>query len=428
MSRISQDATVAVLGTMDTKGAEHAYVCDVIAKHGVRTLVIDTGILGSPRDIHVDISSADVARAAGTNLAAIRAIGSRGPAVETMQRGLTRILRELYDEGRIQGAVALGGAEGTVLGTQAMQVLPLGFPKLMVSAVASGARTFGTYMGASDLSIMHSVVDCAGLNYISREVFANAAAGIAGMARDYLDRQKSPRGVGAVAGVSMLGNTQAAFDHLAPRLAEIGLEPVPFHANGVGGMALDSLAGEGGARVVIDMTLNEVSNWLVGGVTAAPATRMRAAGSAGVPQVVVPGCVDFFTFGAIETVPTKYLDRPLYRHNPHFTLVRATGEEMEAFGCEVAQRLNSSTGPVTVVWPSRGLSIENRPGGSFWDPEADRRFLESLMTHLTVPVRLVEVDAHINDEETAEAVVTAVIELLPDLAQNLDRRVPTTRV
>ena len=182
------EPTVAVVGTMDTKGAEHAFVCEVIRRYGCRTVVIDTGILGEPRQMVPDIAAEHVARAGGTTLARVRASGSRGPAVESMEHGLRAVLRQLLTERRIHGIVALGGAEGTVLGTSAMRALPLGFPKIMVSAIASGRREFGPYMGATDISIMSSVVDCTGLNYISRAVFANAAAGIAGMAKEYVNR------------------------------------------------------------------------------------------------------------------------------------------------------------------------------------------------------------------------------------------------
>jgi len=401
--------TVAVIGTMDTKGHEHSYVCDIITDAGGAVVVIDTGIMAGPRGITPDYSASDVAQAAGTSLDAVRALGSRGPAVETMEIGLEALLKRLFSEGRIHGVIALGGAEGTVLGTRAMRALPLGFPKLMVSAIASGRRQFGTYVGASDVTIMHSVVDVAGLNDISRAVFGNAAGGVLGMAR-YYQQHEADRSGRPIIAVSMLGNTQKAYDNLAPQLIDRGLQPIPFHANGVGGAAMEGLIADGRAVAVIDMTLNEISNQMMGGVTAGDDQRLRTAGAHGIPQVIVPGSVDFFTFGAIDTVPEKYLDRRLYRHNPNFTLVRASADEMAQFGREIAERLSSSTAPTVVIWPRRGLSLEDRPGGLFEDRVANDALLDALRAGLPPSIEITEIDAHISDIELADEVVKAVME------------------
>lgn len=409
--------TVAVIGTMDTKGHEHAFVCDVIHRAGGATIVIDTGIMSGPRGITPTYTAADVARSAGTTLEAVRGLGSRGPAVETMEMGLEALLRQLFELGDIHGVIALGGAEGTVLGTRAMRALPLGFPKLMVSAIASGRRQFGTYMGASDVAIMHSVVDVAGLNDISRAVFGNAAGGILGMARYYQEHHQDKADEPVVA-VSMLGNTQKAYDNLEPLLIAAGLQPIPFHANGVGGAAMESLILDGQAVAVIDMTLNEVTNQLMDGVTAGNDERLRAAGRRGIPQVIVPGCVDFFTYGAIGTLPAHYLNRNLYRHNPNFTLVRATAEEMAGFGREIADRLSASRGPTIVFWPRRGLSLEDRPGGQFEDRAADQAFLDALRAGLPPTIRIQEIDSHISDVELAAEVVKAVISYLNPVPAN----------
>ncbi|MFV0252792.1 MAG: Tm-1-like ATP-binding domain-containing protein [Beutenbergiaceae bacterium] len=409
---MAKSAVVAVVGTMDTKGSEHAYVCDVIRASGVGVLTIDTGILGEPRGIQVDITASEVARAAGTDLEAVRTTGQRGPAVETMERGLRTVVQALSDADEIHGIVTLGGAEGTVLGARVMQMLPLGMPKVLVSAVANGARTFGQYVGGSDLFVVNSVVDCAGLNRLSREVFANAGAAVAAMAQHYHSRHLTGSADEApVVAVSILGNTQGAFDNISRLLQAQGYETIPFHANGSGGMSMEQFAADGHVDVIVDLTLNEVSNHVIGGVTAAPESRMRLPGRRSVPQVVVPGCLDLFTFGSLETLPMQFRDRQLYRHNPHFTLIRANAAEMAAFGREVASRINDTTAPLYLVWPQQGLSIEDAPGGQFWAPEADAALREALLENLTVPYEWVEVDANVNDEATAEAICSAVQDL-----------------
>jgi len=394
--------SIALFGTLDTKGAEIAYVRDRIRALGAEAVVIDTGIVGEPVDCAPDITRAEVAAAAGDELESVRAAGSRGAAVERMQAGVRVVALRLYAEGRLQGALCLGGAEGGLLGAAAMHGLPVGVPKLIVTPSGSGRRAFGPFMGETDTTVMHSVVDILGLHPISRAIFDNAAAAIVGMARD---------GGGAVGaldantvGITMLGQTTPGVMGLRERLLDAGHAPVIFHANGVGGPAMEKLADAGALSGVVDYTLSELANSLMDGIHTTGPDRLRVAGRHGLPQVVVPGCVDFFNQGARDTLPEQYRSRKSYFHNPVATLVRLTADEETALGRMVAERLNEARGPVRVVAPTRGFSLADAEGGDLWDPEADRAFLDSLREALRSDIPYESVDAHVDDDAFADVV------------------------
>lgn len=397
--------TVIVVSTLDTKGIETAYLAARIREAGLQTVVVDCGVLGEPLGIVPDIDHDAVARAAGATLEQARTIGTRGAAIEIMREGLRRVVADLHRDGRCDGMIALGGAEGAIMAAFAMQVLPIGVPKVLVTPLASGRRTFGPFVGTRDMLVMHSVVDILGLNPLSREVFDNAASAIAGMVRARAARAEAPAAEVRAVAITMLGNTTPAVMHMKPRLEAAGYTPVIFHANGVGGRAMEELIAQRAFVGVIDFTTGELTDELVGADYAAGPHRMEAAARAGVPQVVVPGCVDFFVAGPRESVPEKWRSRPMYYHNPAFTLLRTDREEMVELGRIMAGKLNACQGPVAAAYPRRGLSIPNRSGGVFYDPEADAAFLAALRAELRPDILLIEVDAHINDPAFADAVV-----------------------
>jgi uncharacterized protein (UPF0261 family) len=283
----------------------------------------------------------------------------------------------------------------------------------MVSAIANGDRRLGDFTGLVDIHISSSVVDVAGFNRVSRAIYRNAAASVCGMARAAAKdveaaEAEASDGRRPVVAVTMLGNTQAAFDGLQERLGD-AYELLPFHANGTGGPTMEHLVEDGLVDLVIDMTPSEVSNELRGSVMASQTqTRLQVAGPRGIPQIVVPGCVDFFQAGALEDLSEEWRARPTYQHNPHFTLVKATHDEMVQAGVEFARRLNLTVGELIIIWPTGGLSLGDAPGGVFWDPEGDQLFLDALLRDLTVPHRLVKVAAHINDDATVAAICEAV--------------------
>lgn len=404
-------ATVLLIGTLDTKGPETAYLRDRVRELGCDTLVLDSGILGEAVGIEADFSRAVVAEAAGSTINTLRNAGTRGKAVEEMLKGVRKIALELFRAGKIHGAASLGGAEGAVLAAAAMKVLPIGFPKLIVSPLASGHRKFAPFVGTKDVLVMHSVVDILGLNPVSRVVFDNAAAAIAGMAQAYARRQPETQTRKAVA-ATMLGNTTRPLMHIRPQFEACNLDLVIFHANGVGGAAMEELIGQGTFAGVLDYTLSEVAGYVAGGFHNSGGGRLDAAAQAGIPQVVVPGCLDFMVFGARHEVPEQFRDRPMYYHNPEFTLVRLTPEEQLHATLFVAEKLDQARGAVAVLVPLKGGSIMDIEGGEFWLPETNRRCFDALRDTLKPGIQYQEVDAHINDAAFADVAFSTLMELM----------------
>lgn len=407
-------ATVLVIGTMDTKGRESAYLAERIRGHGCTVMTMDVGILGEPEEIRCDLTRAMVARAAGTTLEALRNAGSRGKAVEGMREGARRVARDLADQGRVHGAIALGGAEGAVLAAAAMRQLPLGLPKTIVSPIASGRRTFGPFVGTSDIGVMHSVVDILGLNAIARRVFDTAAAAMAGAAQAYERAAAVPVATGRKQiAATMLGNTTRPLMWIRREFEPAGGDLVIFHANGVGGAALEEQVDAGRIDGVIEYTLSEIIGHIAGGFHDAGPHRLEAAGRGGLPQVVVPGCVDFMVCGPRAEIPSRWQGRPTYYHNPEFTLVRATREEQLEAARQIAAKLSAAQGRVVVLVPTRGLSIPNcerdQTGlpGPFWEPALDAAFRAELRRGLPPRIDYRELDAHVNDEAFARAVLDA---------------------
>ncbi len=410
--------TVLLIGTLDTKGREIAYCRDKIRGLGSDALVLDSGILGEPLDIELtahDISRADVAIAAGTTIDALRNAGTRGAAVETMREGVRNVTVKLYEQGKIHGVLCLGGAEGAVLGAYAMRALPIGVPKVIVTPIASGRRHYGQLMGTKDIFVVHSVIDILGINPISRAVFDNACGAVVGMvkanAQPVGDTRYAIRDTRYVA-ITMLGNTTRAVMRIKEILEQRGYEAIIFHSNGVGGPAMEELAAQGMFVGVIDYTTDELSDQLVGGFHAGGEERLEKIGALGIPQVVVPGCIDFSVNGRRDAIPEKFHGRPAYYHNPEFTLVRLTQEEEVQVARIMAGKLNGANGRVMVIVPTLGLSIPNVPDGVFWNPEADAAFRAELRNNLREEIPYVEIEAHVNDPAFAEIVAKEFLKLM----------------
>jgi uncharacterized protein (UPF0261 family) len=306
----------------------------------------------------------------------------------------------------------MGGAEGAVMGAAAMMVLPVGVPKVLISPIASGYHFFGPLVGTRDMIIVHSVVDILGLNPIICTVFDNVAGAIEGMLRQG-HRLPKPSRKDRYVGVTMLGNTTKAVMALKEELAEHGYEAVIFHSNGVGGPAMEELAEANQFVGVIDFTTNEVNDPLVGGIHDGGPERLKRIGLMGLPQVVVSGCIDFSVFNA-GTVPTALAGRPIYDHNPEFTLVRTSHEEMIQLGHIFAERLNLAKGPVRVAVPTQGLSIPNVPGGPFWNPEADLAFLGTLESELRSDIPILKFEYHANDPTFGREIANLFIKLMEE--------------
>lgn len=401
---------VVVVGTLDTKGPEVAYIRDRLIERGCATTVIDVGILGEPLGIVPDIDHGEVAAYARTTIEEVRRAGTRGRAVATMRSAVQSLMTELHDRGMVDAAIGLGGAEGAVMGAAALMVLPIGVPKVLLSPIASGRHEFGPLVGTSDMMVVHTVVDIMGLNPVATTVFDNVATAVAAMAAN--PRRLQPGGPDSrFVGVTMLGNTTKAVMALRDRLAVHGYQAVVFHSNGVGGPAMEELAEAGQFIGIIDFTTNEVTDPMVGGIHDGGARRLQRVGEAGLPQVVVPGCIDFSVFASGQ-VPPDLADRPTYDHNPEYTLVRTPKSQMEQIGHLFAERLNRATGPIALAIPTEGLSIPNVPGGVFWDPDADRAFLTSLRNDLRPDILIHDFEHHVNDPRFGEIVADLFVDLL----------------
>lgn len=402
-------ATVVLLGTLDTKGAEYAYLRDHIESQGTcDVIMIDAGVLGEPT-IKADISRQEVAEASGTTLERLVSDHDRGAAVAAMARGAREIVAQLFAAGRLQGILGLGGSGGSSLIAEAMRGLPVGVPKLLVSTVASGDTR--PYIGAVDIAMMYSVVDIAGINRISARILSNAAAGIGGMALAYAE----PLSVASdkpLIGATMFGVTTPAVTHARELLEDNGYEVLVFHATGTGGQSMEALAGGEFLAGVLDITTTELADNLVGGVFSAGPERLETAGKKGLPQVVSLGALDMVNFGAKETVPAQFRERNLYVHNPTVTLMRTTQEECAELGLQIARKLSAATGPVALFIPRKGISAIAIEGGAFYDPVADNALIDALLNGLSDVVEVHDLDLEINDPEFAEAMARKMIELI----------------
>lgn len=396
----AQQLTVALIATLDTKGPEALLFAGLIRDHGSAVRLFDTGIRqNSQMQAAPHVTSEDIARAGGTDMEAIRALGSRGEAIAAMARGLAVMLADEYGRGMFQRAVVIGGLNGAMLGAAGLQSLPFGVPKLIVTPVASGPRQFGPFVGTSDIAIMHSVVDLQGVNSFTTSILNQAAAYIT--CAEVV--AKAPdKALGALA-ITMNGNTTPVGMQILKELDGLGWDVVAFHSNGVGGSAMERLAGEGRFAAVIDLTTNEIADRELGGVYPGPATRMRALCGTDLPMVFVPGCMDF-----INQNPAAVPEGRLHtRHSPELDLVRVTADEARLLAGIFADSVNLHSGPVEVVAPAGGFSPSAAVGGPLADPAADAAFLGTLAERLDSRIPLTVVRASINDPMVGDAVLEA---------------------
>ena len=405
-------ATVVLIGTLDTKGPEMGYLRDRLRALGLDTIVVDSGILGEPLDIVPDIDHAEAASYGGTTIEVLQRAGSRGRAVHGMREALKKLTISLYGEGRLDAAVSMGGAEGAVMGAAAMMALPVGVPKVLVSPIASGHHYFDPLVGTKDMMVVHSVVDILGLNPIACTIFDNVAAALKGML-EHGHGLPAPEASDRFVAMTMLGNTTTAVMAAKERLAEAGFEAVIFHSNGVGGPAMEELAAEGQFVGVIDFTTNEVYDPLVGGIHDGGEKRLSEIGRLGLPQVVVPGCIDFSVWNA-GTVPAALEGRPVYDHNPEYALVRTSHQEMIQLGHIFAEKLNPARAPVVIAVPTGGLSIPNVPDGPFWAPEADAAFVETLKAGIRGDIPVHSFDRHVNDPAFGRIVAELFLDMMEE--------------
>jgi uncharacterized protein (UPF0261 family) len=390
--------SIYVIATADTKGEEQRFVAEQVRLAFPQVRTIDVGT--RPANVAVDVTNRDIAAFSSAGANAVEMMDDRARAIAAMSDGLVKFLSAEFLAGRIAGVIGIGGSGGTSLICPALRALPIGLPKFMVSTVASG--NVGPYVDCSDITMMYSVVDVAGLNRISREVLGNAAAAIAGMVR----RPLLTADVRPAVGLTMFGVTTVCVNAVRQVLQDTGFDPIVFHATGAGGRAMEKLVQSGMLQAVLDITTTEVADEVVGGIFPAGPLRMDAILEARIPYLLSLGALDMVNFGAKETVPAKFADRQFHVHNAQVTLMRTTASELRSIGEWVAAKLTAATSPVVLLIPERGVSALDAPGQAFYAPEADKVLFETLeeelANHRWVQVR--RIAAHINDPEMSAAI------------------------
>lgn len=395
--------TIAVLGTLDSKGHEHLFVADLIEKKGHEVILIDLGTGGDPQ-IAPDITRFEVAASIGLDLQDLIDKQDRGECVVAMSKAAPILVSELAREGKIDGVISLGGGGGTALGTAAMRALPVGFPKLMVSTLASGNTAH--YVGTKDITMMPSVVDVAGLNRISKTIFTRAAGAICGMVEAQVTQSDDKPLIVA----SMFGNTTDCINIAAKVLENAGYEVLIFHATGTGGKTMESLIESGMVAGVLDLTTTEWADELLGATLSAGPDRMNAMTKAKVPAVIAPGCLDMANYGERKTLPEEHEDRTIYIHNPQVTLLRTNAEECAQLGKILAEKANANPAPTAILNPRKAISIISAEGQFFHDAEADQALFDAI--HANAQCEVVDFEEEINNEVFAQAAAHKLLELI----------------
>jgi uncharacterized protein (UPF0261 family) len=399
--------TIAIVATLDTKGEEVKYLKHLIEKDNCASIVIDVGTLNPPA-VPPDVTRETVALRAGSSMEQLLAVQDRRVAVETVIQGASTIVKEMHDQGKLSGIISVGGGTGTHIGTGIMRRLPLGVPKLMVSTVAS--RDMSQLIGTKDIIMMHSVTDILGLNAVTERILANAAAAIGGMAL----KAGGIKSEKPIIGLTSFGFITQGAMKVKAMLEELGYDVAPFHANGTGGMAMEDLIDQGLINGVLDFALHEFADTLYDGYCAGIGPgRLESAGARGIPQVVVPGGLDCIVleFNSEETKPLHLKDRKVFWYDFR-SGVRTSLDDMMTLAETLSEKLNRATGPVKFVIPLRGWSEADEEGRALFDPAVNQAFTDSFTSLLNENVEVIEVDAHINDDEFARAAVNQLHALM----------------
>ncbi len=401
------DKSIVIIGCFDTKGPAFSFLRKCVLAKGESVLTINTGVMDAVVDWKIDYDSELVAEAARSSLADLRANRDRGRAMQVMGEGAAKLVGNLVRAGRVKAAIGMGGGGGTFVALAAMQEIPFGIPKLCLSTMA--AKDLSRQVGTKNIVLMPSVVDVAGLNGILAHLIDQATAALCAMAAvgPTLDKASTGR-----IAVSMFGNTTACVEQCTELLNAQGYEVVAFHANGIGGRTMEALIAEGRFDAVLDITTTELADELCGGICSAGPDRLLAAGRAGIPQVVVPGCLDMVNFGHPDTVPARFKARHLHGWAPDVTLMRTDAAENDVLGKQFAQKLNQAQAAVTVVLPLNGLSQIDAEGGVFYQPQFNHALFEAIKTNLSDRISLIESAAHVNDAAFAELLVASLVSLL----------------
>ena len=404
---------VVVVGAFDTKAEEYKFLIDLIKEKNFQVIAVNTGVMGSTDIFSVDILADVVAQAGGTDIETLRKANDRGRAITVMSDGLGIVIKDLYAKEKFDGIIGMGGTAGTNVVTSGMRPLPYGVPKICVSTVAAG--DVSPYVDISDIIMIPSLTDISGLNSLSQTIFTNAVGALAGMIE--MEKSESSESTKPTIAASMFGNTTPCIDACREALNLKGYEVLVFHSTGAGGKTMEKLIDQGDVQGALDITTTEWADTLCGGVFDAGPTRLDAPGKAGIPHLISPGCIDMCNFGNPDTIPSKYKDRLFYKWNPQVTLMRTTADENRKLGVIFAEKANISKGKVAFIIPLKGYSMldsiddKNEPQ-LFWDPAADKAFIEGLKSKLKPEISIIEVDANINDPVFSKKAVEVFLDMV----------------
>lgn len=409
--------TVLIIGTLDTKAEEIFFTEKLIKKKGFNAVIMDIGIIEYPIDevIHQKTSK--------------KIINARNKPLSEYPKNvyMNEVINEgkilcdsLYHNDEIDGILGIGGGTGASIATAIMQAIPRGLPKLMVSPIATGTTQFGPFVGTSDITIMHSVVDLQGINFFTTQILSNAVGAICGMIEEYhketIKVENSFNKSKTHIALSMMGTTTKGALKAKKLLEKNGFEVISFHQNGTGGIAMEEMIKEGIFQGVFDLSIHEVAGREVGGLHGAiKSIRLETAGKKGIPQVVVPGCIVYYVAGSLDSLVPKVREkRKYFIHSPEATLVRITPKELIRIGKVVAKKLNLAKGPLKIFIPLKGFCSPDKKGSELFEPEGNIAFINSLKKDLDKHIPIVEVNAHINDTEFIEIVTKEFIKIMKE--------------
>lgn len=399
---------VAIIASLDTKEAEVIFLKTMIEQLGCKTFIIDVGAKGS-NNIAADIKADEVARAANREWDCIYSVPKHEMILGLLE-GIAVLMPRLYEQGKFDAVLSIGGAQNTTIGVSAMKALPIGLPKVMVSTITSGQRTFDPFVGTKDITLMPSIVDISGINKLTGTILGNAAAAVVGMVKYAGVPLKFDEKL--VIGATLMGVTNNGVVNAVKILEKSGYQILSFHSTGVGGRAMEEFIAQGKIGAVMDLSLHEITSEMFGkGFSTGANNRLEAACHAGIPQVVAPGGVDFIDFDA-RKLPEDINKRKYMFHNSNIAHIKLFKKEMEQVGEIIAGRLNKSKGPVTVLIPMRGFRQTTLPGEALYDPEADAALIDVLHRSLRPGIKIVDIDANINDEIFSRRAAAEMLEII----------------
>lgn len=407
--------TILIVGTFDSKPDEFSRLRERILQHGCNVLTVNVGVMESDCPFPIDVDSGVVATQGGSCIDDLRCVGDRGAAMKCMALGLEKVCRQLFEEGKFDAMIGMGGSGGTSVVSAGMRSIPLGPPKVCVSTIA--ASDTSAILGSKDIVLIPSITDISGLNRILRDRIDQAAAAVCGMVTE--NTSKSPEDAQddrPIIAASMFGNTTTCVERCRDLLDQQGYEVLVFHAVGSGGRTLETLVDDGYVDACLDLTTTEWADELCGGVFSAGTSRLSAAGRAGIPHLIAPGCIDMVNFGPMDSVPARYREsgRLFYEWNPMVTLMRTNVEENRRLGEIFAQTANRATGRIGFILPLKGVSILDGDGERFCNREADQAMFATLKEHLRTDIPVIEVDANINDPVFAQTAVDTMLQWLQE--------------